>query len=179
MATNAEQIQLDLAKCNITLWEPELMSSVQLSACKLQCIENEVDPLIATITAAIDALADIEDVATGDTGMNDVVFMPSTPPSVATWSMTAHTNGTIYFGVNTNSSFYVNYIIPGVSESTVPVQEDLGEGLVDRSASDILRDRQAALLSQGEVLEATINALTTYKAMVTAKKDSLAATYTP
>jgi len=156
---------------------PENISIVQLSACRLQCIENEIDPVIAKITEALTAIADIEDVATGDTGINDVVFITSTPPTSATWSMTSHTNGTIYFGVNTGSKFYVDHVIPGVSTATVPVQEDLGQGLVDRSEADILRDRQSVLQSQTEVLEATINGLNNYKALVTLKKDNLAAIY--
>ncbi len=177
MATNMEQIQLNLALCNITLWEPEALSGFQLSACKLQCMENEIDPIIVKITSSIDALSDIEDVATGDTGINDVTFINTTPPSASSWAMTAHTNGTIYFGVNKSSPFYTDYIIPGVSTSTVPVQEDLGQGMEDRSDADILRDRQAVLRSQVEVLEATINGLNIYKSLIVAKKESLTSEY--
>jgi len=177
MATNAEQIQTNLAKCNVSLWEPDALSKVQLSACKLQCIENEIDPIVAKITEALAALSDIEDVATGDTGFNDVVFVESTPPTETVWSMTSHTNGSIYFGVNASSEFYAGYVIPGVSTTTVPVEADVGNGLEPRSADDIYQDRVAALQSQTEVMEATINGLANYKALIILKKDSLAAEY--
>ena len=179
MATNAEQIQTDLLLCNVTMWNPEDIEDVQLNIGALIQAELAVDIKIASITAAADALLDIEDIATGDTGISDVQFIrePSNNSPYA-WSMIPRDNGTLSFFVNTTSSFYKNYIVPSVDVLDVPLQHDLGEGLVDKS-EDLLRREREQFLSTNytATIDVTIVGLGVLKTLLNTKKVNLEALY--
>ena len=179
MATNAEQIQIDLLLCNVTMWNPDDIENVQLSIGALTQAEATVDLKITSITDAANALLDIEDSATLDSGIDDVQFIkePSNSSPYA-WSMIPRDNGTLSFFANTISAFYKDYIVPSVDVADVPIQHDLGEGLVDKSDDVLRREREAFLsASQSAVIDATIVGLGTLKALIAAKKANLEATY--
>ncbi len=179
MATNSEQIQTDLLLCNVTMWNPSDIESVQLSISALTEAEAGVDTKIAAVTAAANALLDIEDIATLDSGIDDVQFIkePANNSPYA-WSMIPRDNGTLSFFANISSTFYKEYIVPSVDVSDVPLQHDLGEGLVDKSDDLLKRERETFLAaSQSAVIDATIVGLTTLKGILSAKKANLEATY--
>jgi len=179
MATNYEQIQADLALCNITMWEPDSLATVQLSVCRLTCMEGEIDSVVTKVTAAANALTDIEDVATTDSGISDVKFLINSVRGAFAWAMTPTISGVIDFSYNPNSEFYNDYIIPNVSTLLVPIEEDDGQGGTQaRTDAAILRDRQNKLqASPADVVETTVTALNAFKAIVSAKRAQLEATY--
>ena len=179
MATNAEQIQADLLLCNVTMWNPDEIENVQLSISALTEAEAKVDTKITSVTAAANALLDIEDIATGDTGIDDVQFIrePSNNSPYA-WSMIPRDNGTLSFFLNVTSSFYKTYIVPSVDVADVPLQHDLGEGLVDKSADLLQREREQFLATNySAIIDVTIVGLGVLKALLNAKKVNLEATY--
>jgi len=179
MATNYEQIQNDLALCNITMWEPDPLSTIQLSDCRLGCMEGEIANVITKVTAAANALADIEDIATQDSGVDDVKFSIKTENGKFAWSMIPTISGVISFVYNPNSEFFKKYIVPNVSELLVPVVEDDGQGGTQpRTARDIEHDRLLVLKTKPiDMIETTITALNAFKGIVTAKKNQLEADY--
>lgn len=179
MATNYEQIQADLAACNITIWEPDALSTVQLSICRLGCMIAEIANLAARVTAAADALTDIETIATLDSGVDDVKFSLSSGAQGAVWSMIPTISGSIEFSVNTNSDFYKTFLIPAVSALLVPLTTDDGAGgQIDKTEVALLAERTAALRNNPvNVVETTIPALTAFSNILTAKKTQLEATY--
>lgn len=179
MATNAEQIQTDLLLCNVTMWNPDDIEDIQLNIAALIQAEANVDLKIAAITAAANALLDIEDIATGDTGIDDVQFIrePSNNSPYA-WSMIPRDNGTLSFFVNVTSAFYKTYIVPSVDVADVPLQHDLGEGLVDKSDDLLQREREQFLATNySAVIDVTIVGLGTLKTLLNTKKVNLEATY--
>ncbi len=179
MATNYEKIQEDLASCNVTLWEPDPLADVQLSICRLSCMEAEIDNIVAKVTATANALADIEDIATEDSGIDDVRFSISAVQGKYAWNMTPTVSGIISFDYNPNSEFYKLYIVPSVSILLVPIEEDDGQGGTQaRDAKTIEYDRINKLKSSPtDTVETTITALNTFKTIVTAKRTQLEATY--
>ena len=178
MATNYEKIQEDLAACNITMWEPDSLSTVQLSICRLQCMEGEIDNVVTKVTAAADALSDIEDIATQDSGIDDVKFEIASINSKFAWNMTPTVSGVINFDYNPSSEFFKDYIVPNVSTLLVPIEEDLGEGLVARTDQAIEYDRLNVLKTRPvDMVETTVTALAAFKAILTAKRTQLEATY--
>ncbi len=179
MATNYEKIQEDLALCNITMWEPDSLSTVQLSICRLQCMEGELDTVITKVTAAANALSDIEDIATQDSGIDDVKFEITSINSKYAWNMTPTVSGIISFGYNPLSEFYKDYIVPNVSTLLVPIEEDDGEGGTRaRTDKSIEFDRLNVLKTRPvDAVETTVAALAVFKAVVTAKRTQLEATY--
>jgi hypothetical protein len=179
MATNYEKIQEDLALCNVTMWEPDSLTTVQLSLCRLTCMEGEIDNIIAKVTAASAALSDIEDIATSDSGIDDVRFDIATVNSKYAWNMTPTVSGLIDFTYNPNSEFYKEYIVPNVATLLVPIEEDDGEGGTrPRSAKAILSDRLNILKTRPiDTIETTIVALNSFKTIVTNKRAQLEATY--
>jgi hypothetical protein len=179
MATNYEKIQEDLASCNVTLWEPDPLADVQLSICRLTCMEAELDNVITKVTAAANALADIEDIATADSGIDDVRFSINSVKGKYAWNMTPTVSGIISFDYNPSSEFYKLYIIPSVSTLLVPVEEDDGAGGTQaRDAKAIEYDRINKLKgSPTDTVETTITALNTFKTIVTEKRTQLEATY--
>ncbi len=179
MATNSEQIQTDLLLCNITMWNPSDIENVQLNIGALTQAEATVDLKIAAITAAANALLDIEDIATEDSGIDDIQFIrePSNNSPYA-WSMIPRDNGILSFFVNVSSQFYRDYIVPFVDVADVPLQHDLGEGLVDKSDDLLKRERENFLYTNySAVVDTTIVGLTELKAILAAKKANLEATY--
>ncbi len=179
MATNSEQIQTDLLLCNVTMWNPSDIEDVQLNIGALTQAEATVDSKIAAVTAAADALVDIEDMATLDSGIDDVQFNkePSNNSPYA-WSMIPRDNGTLSFFANVSSAFYKEYIVPYVDIADVPLQHDLGEGLVDKSEAVLQRERETFLSgSPTAVIDTTIVGLGALKAIFAAKKANLEATY--
>lgn len=179
MATNYEQIQLDLEKCNITVWEPDPLSTVQLSICRLRCMEGEIDNVIAKVTAAANALSDIENIATLDSGIDDIKFVITTVNSKYAWNMTPTVSGIINFDYNPNSEFFNEYIVPNVSTLLVPIEEDDGAGGTQaRTDQAIEYDRLNVLkTSPVDMVETTITALSAFKDVLTAKRTQLEATY--
>jgi len=179
MATNYEQIQQDLAECNITVWEPDPLSEVQLSICRLQCMEGEIDNVITKVTAAADALSDIEDIATQDSGIDDVKFVITSVNSKYAWNMTPTVSGIINFDYNPGSEFFKDYIVPNVSTLLVPIVEDDGAGGTQaRTDQAIEYDRLNVLKTRPvDMVETTVTALSAFKAVLTAKRTQLEATY--
>jgi prefoldin subunit 5 len=179
MATNYEQIQANLAKCNITLWEPDDLRSIQLSPCRMQCLENELAIVSAKITEAADAIQDIENVATQSGGADDVTFVNATlSDQNIVWDMSPTASGAIRFSVNQQSRFFTDYLIPNVSTLLVPITEDDGSGgTVDRNSEAIRTDRIAALQKPENVIETTITALAAFISVVQAKRTQLEAEY--
>ncbi len=179
MATNAEQIQADLLLCNVTMWNPDDIENVQLNIGALTQAETTVDLKITAITGAADALLDIEDIATLDSGIDDVQFIREpTNSSPYAWSMIPRDNGTLSFFMNTSSTFYKDYIVPSVDVSDVPLQHDLGEGMVDKSADQLRVERESFLRTNYPgIIDATVVGLGTLKAILAAKKANLEATY--
>ncbi len=179
MATNSEQIQTDLLLCNVTMWDPADIEDVQLNIGALTQAEATVDLKITAVTNAANALLDIEDIATGDTGIDDVQFIkePANNSPYA-WSMIPRDNGTLSFFANVNSSFYKEYIVPAVDVADVPLQHDLGEGLVDKSEDLLKRERETFLRDNtSAVIDATIVGLNVLKGILATKKTNLEATY--
>ena len=179
MATNAEQIQTDLLLCNVTMWNPEDIEDVQLNIGALTQAELNVDVKIASITAAANALLDIEDIATLDSGINDVQFIrePSNNSPYA-WSMIPRDNGTLSFFINVASIFYKTYIVPYVDVADVPLQHDLGEGLVDKTEDLLKREREAFLNENlSSIVDVTIVGLGALKTILNDKRVNLEATY--
>ena len=179
MATNAEQIQEDLILCNVTMWEPTPLTEIQFNIGALVQMEAVLDTKISNVTSASSALADIEDVATGDSGIDDVVFtLEPQNSSNYSWSMIPNDNGGLSFFLNSSREFYNDYIVPAVPVLDVPLQEDLGEGLVDKSTDKLTRERLAFLRATPlNIVETTIAALGDLKAIVVAKRINLEATY--
>jgi len=179
MATNYEQIQADLEKCNVTLWEPDPLADVQLSICRLTCMENEIDNIVSKVTEAANALSDIEDIATADSGIADVRFSVNSVAGKYAWNMTPTISGIISFDYNPKSEFYTQYIIPNVSTLVVPIEEDDGTGtMVARDPKIIERERIDKLkYSPTHTVETTITALAQFKTIVTSKRTQLEATY--
>jgi hypothetical protein len=180
MATNYEKIQEDLAACNITIWEPTPFEEVQLNLCRLTCMESEIDSIVTKVTAAANALQDIEDVATADSGIDDLKFeIIKNTSSKYAWDMSPTASGMIMFTLNTSSKFYNDYIIPAVSELLVPTTESDGAGGTQpRDEAIILRERKLILETRPvDVVETTLTALTSLKSVATAKKTQLEATY--
>ncbi len=179
MATNAEQIQTDLLLCNVTMWNPSDIEDVQLSISALTEAETNVDTKVAAVTAAANALLDIEDIATLDSGIDDVQFIkePSNN-SPYSWSLIPRDNGTLSFFANVSSAFYKTYIVPYVDIADVPLQHDLGEGLVDKSDAVLQRERETFLSgSPSAVIDTTIVGLGALKTILNDKKVNLEATY--
>jgi hypothetical protein len=180
MATNYEKIQEDLALCNLTMWEPTPFEEVQLNLCRLSCMESEIDGIVTKVTDASNALRDIEDVATADSGIDDLKFeIAKTTSAKYAWSMSPTASGTIVFSLNTGSAFYNEYIIPAVSELLVPTTESDGAGGTQpRDENVVLRERKLILETRPmDVVETTLTALTSLKAVATAKREQLEATY--
>ena len=177
--TNSQQIQNDLAKCNITMWEPDSIVTVQLSDCRLGCMEQEISSIIDKVTAAANALTDIENISTQDNGIDDVQFTINTQSGKFVWSMIPTINGIISFTYNPDSEFFKKYIVPNVSELLVPTTESDGQGgTVSRSSRDIERDRLLILKTKPvDMVETTITALKAFKNVVSAKKAQLEADY--
>lgn len=179
MATNAEQIQSDLLLCNVTMWEPSPVEEVQLNISALTIAEANMDTKITAVTNCANALLDIEDIATGDSGIDDVQFVkePSNNSPYA-WSLIPRDNGSLSYFANVTNSFYRDYIVPAVDIADVPLQHDLGEGLVDKSEATLSRERNAFLSTTPlNVIDTTIVALGNMKAILTAKRVNLEATY--
>ena len=179
MATNAEQIQTDLLLCNVTMWNPEDIEDVQLNIGAITQAEASADIKIAAITAAANALLDIEDIATLDSGISDVQYIrePSNNSPYA-WSMIPRDNGTLSFFLNVSSDFYKMYVVPYVDVADVPLQHDLGEGLVDKPDDLLQREREYFLLADySAIIDVTIVGLTAFKSLLTAKRVNLEAVY--
>ena len=179
MATNYEKIQEDLAKCNVTLWEPEPLKSVQLSPCRLACLESELENIILKLSAAADALSDIEQVATDSSDEADVHFNMKITSSGPVWSMIPTADGVISFELNDRSLFFKDHIIPSVSTLLVPLTEpDTSGNEVPLSDKVIYQKRLQILRTKPvDVVETTITALNAFKTVVTAKKTKLNADY--
>ena len=179
MATNAEQIQTDLLLCNVTMWDPADIEDVQLNIGAITQAEASADIKIASITAAANALLDIEDIATADSGIDDIQFIkePSNN-SPYSWSMIPRDNGTLSFFLNVSSAFYKMYVVPYVDVADVPLQHDLGAGLVDKTDDLLQREREAFLVANfSAIIDVTIVGLTAFKAILTAKRTNLEAVY--
>ena len=179
MATNYEQIQSDLLKCNITMWEPDPLASVQLSTCRLGCMISEVDSMLSKVTDAANALVDIETISTSKSGLPDLKFVISSVSTSFAWSMIPNTKGIIEFDYNDSSKFFNKYILPNVSTLLVPIQEDDGTGtMVARDPRAIESDRMDILTTKPmDVVETTITALTSFKKLLSDKKTQLEADY--
>ena len=179
MATNAEQIQTDLLLCNVTMWNPDKVEDVQLSISALTEAELKVDTKITSITASANALLDIEDIATGDTGIDDVQFIrEALNNSPYAWSMIPRDNGTLSFFLNVTSDFYKTYVVPSVDVADVPLQHDIGAGLVDKPDDLLQREREQFLAyNYSAIVDVTIVGLGVLKALLNAKKVNLEATY--
>ena len=179
MATNEELVQQDLQKCNITMWEPDDLSEVQLSACRLGCLSEELTALQQRLTDAANALDEIENIATADDGYPDVRFeITTTANNKIVWDMAPTLSGLIAFSINPNSKFFKSFLVPNVSTLLVPTTEDDGSGgTVDRPSDVVQRERETVLRTRPkDTVETTITAVQQLKSIVDNKKAQLEAT---